>query len=50
VRADADLPVGEMLRIHLGVGDEVEPLLLVTGRNTWTSGDVADVGQVQVRR
>jgi hypothetical protein len=50
VRADADLPVGEMLRIHLGVGDEVEPLLLVTGRNAWTSGDVADVGQVQVRR
>ena len=50
VRADADLPVGEMLRIHLGVGDEVEPLLLVAGRNAWTSGDVADVGQVQVRR
>jgi len=50
VRADTDLLVGETLHIHLGVGDEVEPLLLVTGRQAWTSGDVADVGQVQVQR
>ncbi len=50
VRADTDLVAGETLNIHLGVGDEVEPLLLVTGRQAWTSGDVADVGQVQVQR
>lgn len=50
VRADADLPTGEALRIHLGVGDELETLLPVTGRNVWASGDVADVGQVQVGR
>ena len=50
VRADADLPVPLTLRVHLGVGDEVEPLLPVTGDMAWQSGDVAEVGQVQVRR
>jgi len=50
VRADADLPVPLMLRVHLGVGDEIEPLLQVTGDMAWQSGDVAEVGQVQVVR
>jgi hypothetical protein len=50
VRPDADLPALLILRVHLGVGDQVEPLLPVTGIFAWTSGDVADVGQVQVRR
>jgi len=50
VRADADLPVPLALRVHLGVGDEIEPLLQVTGDMAWQSGDVADVGPVQVRR
>ena len=50
VRADADLSVPLTLRVHLGVGDEVEPLLPVTGDMAWQSGDVAEVGQVQVRR
>jgi len=50
VRADADVPSSLMLHIHLGVGDEVEPLLPVTGPLAWSSGDVADVGQVQVKR
>jgi hypothetical protein len=50
VRADADLSSQMTLRIHLGVGDEVNPLLPVTGDQTWTSGDVAEVGQLQVRR
>jgi Dolichyl-phosphate-mannose-protein mannosyltransferase len=50
VHADADVTEGQVLRIHLGVGDEIEPLLPVTGPQAWASGDVADVGQVQVRR
>ena len=50
VRADANLPVPLALRVHLGVGDEVEPLLPVTGLQAWSSGDVADVGQVRVTR
>jgi len=50
VHADADVTLGEMLRVHLGVGDEIEPLLPVTGPQAWVSGDVADVGQVQVGR
>jgi 4-amino-4-deoxy-L-arabinose transferase-like glycosyltransferase len=50
VRTDADLPAALILRVHLGVGDKVEPLLPVTGIFAWTSGDVADVGQVQVWR
>jgi Dolichyl-phosphate-mannose-protein mannosyltransferase len=50
VRADRDLPTPVTLHIHLGVGDEVEPLLPVTGPSAWASGDVAEVGQVQVRR
>jgi len=50
VRADADLPAFAMLRVHIGVGDEVEPLLPVSGPQAWSSGDVADVGQVQVMR
>jgi len=50
VRADADLPVPLTLRVHLGVGDKIEPLLPVTGDMTWQSGDVAEVGQVQVVR
>jgi hypothetical protein len=50
VRADADLSVPLTLRVHLGVGDEAEPLLPVTGDMAWQSGDVAEVGQVQVRR
>jgi 4-amino-4-deoxy-L-arabinose transferase-like glycosyltransferase len=50
VRADADLSESLTLRVHLGVGDEVEPLLPVTGDMAWQSGDVAEVGQVQVRR
>jgi len=50
VRADADLPTSLMMRVHLGVGDQVEPLLPVTGKLAWTTGDVADVGQVQVKR
>jgi 4-amino-4-deoxy-L-arabinose transferase-like glycosyltransferase len=50
VRADADLLVPLALHVQLGVGDEVEPLLPVTGPLAWTSGDVADVGQVQVKR
>jgi len=50
VRADADLSEPLTLRVHLGVGDEVEPLLPVTGDMAWQSGDVAEVGQVQVRR
>jgi 4-amino-4-deoxy-L-arabinose transferase-like glycosyltransferase len=50
VRADADLSGPLTLRVHLGVGDEVEPLLPVMGAMAWQSGDVAEVGQVQVRR
>jgi hypothetical protein len=50
VRADADLPVPLVLRVHFGVGDATEPLLPVTGPQAWSSGDVAQVGQVQVRR
>jgi 4-amino-4-deoxy-L-arabinose transferase-like glycosyltransferase len=50
VRADADLAVPLTLRVHLGVGDETEPLVPVTGPRAWSSGDVAEVGQVQVRR
>jgi hypothetical protein len=50
VRANADLSELLTLRVHLGVGDEVEPLLPVTGDMAWQSGDVADVGPVQVRR
>ncbi len=50
VRADADLPTSLMMRVHLGVGDQVEPLLPVTGESAWTTGDVADVGQIQVKR
>jgi hypothetical protein len=50
VYADADVAVGQVLRIHLGVGDEIEPLLPVTGPQAWASGDVADIGQVQVGR
>jgi hypothetical protein len=33
----------------MGVGDKVEPLLPVTGPQAWSSGDVADVGPVQVK-
>jgi len=50
VRADADLSAPLTLRLHLGVGDEIEPLLPVTGNLAWTSGDAADVGSVQVSR
>ncbi len=50
VRADADLPLGMELRVHLGVGDELNPLLAVFGYLAWQSGDVAEVGQVQVVR
>jgi hypothetical protein len=50
VRADADLPAPLALRVHLGVGDAADPLLPVTGPQAWSSGDVADVGQVQVKR
>ncbi len=50
VRADADLPVPLTLRVHLGVGDQVDPLLPVTGDMAWQSDDVAEVGQVQVKR
>jgi hypothetical protein len=50
VHADADLSVPLTLRVHLGAGDQVEPLLPVTGDMAWQSGDVAEVGQVQVRR
>jgi hypothetical protein len=50
VRADADLPVTLALRVHVGVGDAADPLLLVTGPQAWSSGDVADIGQVQVTR
>jgi hypothetical protein len=50
VHADADLPVPLTLRVHLGVGDEIEPLLQVTGDMAWESGDVAEAGQVQVVR
>jgi hypothetical protein len=49
VRADADLAGPLVLRVHLGVGDKVEPLLPVTGPQAWSSGDVADVGPVQVK-
>jgi 4-amino-4-deoxy-L-arabinose transferase-like glycosyltransferase len=50
VRADADLPLGMELRVHLGVGDELNPLLAVFGYLAWDSGDVAEVGRVQVVR
>lgn len=50
VRADADLPAPLTMHVHLGVGDELEPLLPVTGESAWATGDVADVGQVQVKR
>jgi hypothetical protein len=50
VHADADLSMSMTLRVHLGVGDEIEPLLPVTGNMAWQSGDVAEVGQVQVVR
>jgi hypothetical protein len=50
VRADVDLTSPMTLSVHLGVGDEVKPLLPVTGRQAWATGDVADVGQVEVRR
>ncbi len=50
IRADADLPVGLALHVHIGVGDEIEPLLPVTGRMAWPTGDVADAGQVKVTR
>jgi hypothetical protein len=48
VRADADLHPPLVLHLQLGVGDETTPLLPVTGPLAWTTGDVADVGQVQV--
>jgi hypothetical protein len=50
VRADADLPASMLLHVQLGVGDAADPLLPVTGLQAWSSGDVADVGQVLVRR
>jgi hypothetical protein len=50
VRADADLSPRMTLRVHLGVGDEVTPLLPVSGDRVWATGDVAEVGQVQVSR
>ncbi len=50
VHADTDLPLGTELRVHLGVGDELNPLLTVFGYLAWESGDVAEVGPVQVRR
>ena len=50
VRADADLPLGMELRVHLGVGDEINPLLAVSGYLRGASGDVADVEEVQVQR
>jgi hypothetical protein len=50
VRTDSDLSPQETLRVHLGVGDEIDPLLPVTGPSAWTSGDVAEAGQIQVWR
>jgi len=50
VRVDADLPAMMMLDVQLGVGNELQPLLPVTGTAAWSTGDVAQVGQVQARR
>jgi 4-amino-4-deoxy-L-arabinose transferase-like glycosyltransferase len=50
VRADADLAVPQALRVHVGVGDAADPLLPVTGPQAWSSGDVAELGLVQVTR
>jgi hypothetical protein len=50
VRADADLAVPLALRVHVGVGDAADPLLPVTGPQAWSSGDVAELGLVQVTR
>ena len=50
VRVDSDLTGRQVLRIHIGVGDELEPLLSVTGADAGATGDVADIGQVWVVR
>jgi hypothetical protein len=50
VRADADLAAGTLLEVHLGVEDERGPLLPVTGPAAWSTGDVAQVKQIQVIR